>query len=614
MCERTDRWMPLVGRMLYPALLLGAQACAFANQGPPRPSPADSVVAKQALRDAEAQYWRGVLPRRPDIALAIGRRIDDLPSPVHAVEDNDAAALARRVGDHLEYINANALSPVDYAALQTLRWELEAAAEATVYGVLDFSLLSPRRTPLRAALNVLAAHPFTTSTDLDRYLYLLDGISFWMVDARNALELRARDRSFANVDAVRSFRTFLDTLRVIVASPEMRVSAARLTKVDTTLIAQFRTQEEEELTLRVSPGLDSLARYLDRYVVNAMPRAGLWQYPGGKEYYRFLLRRHLGVEIQPEEAHRAGLSELRRVDSMLVVLRRRMGWTGNLAARHDSLRQSAAFAPVTIDSAAATARATMAMIQDSLTRRIYQLPTKLPVVRIATPLERLLNPAGFIQPPEYADSATQVVVTPAWGSSVTRLEGRSHAFRWTWPGMALAASAAYAPDTLSPVPLLHPSEARVEGWGEYAASLAGELGFYGDSMDAYGRLMHEGWNASLLVADTGLHYYGWTAAQALAVMRQFSFADDATLDAEFTERIVQDPGGGGVGAVGAREHAAMRAWMQRTLGSTFNQATWHQAVLTMGPVPLPVLASYLEWWGWEEARKADAARKAAEKR
>lgn len=614
--ERTRRWMPHAMRLLYPALLALAQgACVFGGpRAPRRPTPADSLFAMEAWKGVQNQYWKGVLPRRPDIALAIGRRIEDLPSPVHAVEDNGAGILARRIGDELEGINANALSPVDYASFQTLRWEVEAAAEAAVYGVLDFSLLSPRRTSLRDALLVVTGHPFASAPDLDRYLYLLDNISFWMIDARNALELRARDRSYATVDAVRTFRTFLDSLRVLLASPGLRVASERLTMIDSTLLAQFRQQEEEELTQRVRPGLDSLIAYLDRYVGQAMPRPGLWQYPGGKEYYRFLLRRSLGVEIEPEEAHRVGVAEVRRIDSMLVSVRRRMGWTGTAAALNDSLRRSAAFAPIGIDSVMARTRALMTVVRDSLVSRIDKLPTRLPIVRAATPMEQLLHPAGFIRPPEYVDSVAQVVVTPVWGSRAVQLEGKSHALRWTWPGMAMAATVAYEQDPLSPIPLLHPSESRVLGWGEYAASLAGEIGLYTDPLEMYGRLMHEGWNAALLVADTGLHYYGWTPAQALAVMRPFSFADDSTLDEEFVTQIVQSPGSGGAATVGAREHAAMRAWMQRTLDSSFRQSTWHQAVLAMGPVPLPVLASYLEWWAWNEGQKARAAAAAAQKR
>jgi uncharacterized protein (DUF885 family) len=51
----------------------------------------------------------------------------------------------------------------------------------------------------------------------------------------------------------------------------------------------------------------------------------------------------------------------------------------------------------------------------------------------------------------------------------------------------------------------------------------------------------------------------------------------------------------------------MRTWMQRLLGDAFNVKAWHAEVLSLGPVPLPVLAAHLEWWGWNERRKQAAA-------
>ena len=176
-------------------------------------------------------------------------------------------------------------------------------------------------------------------------------------------------------------------------------------------------------------------------------------------------------------------------------------------------------------------------------------------------------------------------------------------FRWTWPGAALAATASYAGDSLSPFVLLHPSAATQMGWAEYGASLAGELGMYAHPLDAYGQLLHEGWNAALLTADTGLHYYGWSRQQALAVLRPYSVLSDVALDSTFVEQVVQAPGHAGVATIGAREYAAMRAWMQRVLGASFDESAWHAAVTSLGPVPLPVLAAYLEWWGWSERRR-----------
>ncbi|MGQ0646581.1 MAG: DUF885 family protein [Gemmatimonadaceae bacterium] len=598
------RRVPGLSRAVCAPLGLGMLAACALNRVPPPPSPADSTWARTQLNEALTQYWRTVLPHRPDLSAALGRRVDPMPSPVTTLADNSAQQLARRMSDELETINAGALSPRDYATLQTLSWVLETSAEAATYSLLDFSLLSPAHTPLRHAIRVLNDHPFASSGDLDRYLFLLDGLSFWLLDARTALEQRGRQSSFASGDAVRSFSTFLREMRTLGAEGMWRVADGRLTSLDTALVRDFRNQEHESIILRVQPGIDTLLAFLDGYANRATQRPGLWQSPGGKEYYRHLLRRNLGLEIEPEEAHRVGLSEMRRIDSLLSGVRRRILRTGNAPAFHDSLRRSARFAPITVDSALARARAMFALIQDTLANRIAKLPDSGPEIRVASRLESLLAPEAYVRAPELVNSAALLALTPYWSSRDGVFEGRSLAFRWNWPGAVLAASISYAGDSLSPLVLLHPSVTTQTGWSEYAASLAGELGLYADPWDAYGRLMHEGWNAALLAVDTGLHYYGWSRQQALAVLRPYTLASDAALDSAFVALVVQAPGTAGGATIGAREYAAMRTWMQRLLGDAFDVKAWHAEVLSLGPVPLPVLAAHLEWWGWSERRKA----------
>lgn len=581
--------------------------CALVNPAPPPPSPADSAFARGRLTDALVRYWRSVIPRRPDIAVALGRRVDALPSPTEALGDNRAQTLARRLGAALDEIDVAALSPRDYATLQTLRWELDASAEASTYSVLDFSLISPSRTPLRHGLRVLFDHPLATAGDLNRYLFLLDGFSFWLLDVRTALEQRGSRSSLAPVDAVRSFAAFLDRLRALGDAGAWRVSDGRLTSQDTMLVREFRSQEREAITLRLRPAIDTLQAYLEAYARRAMPRPGLWQYPGGKEYYRHLLRRSLGVEVEPEEAHRVALAEVGRIDSLLVSLRQRLQWTGSALAFHDSLRRSPRFAPIAMDSAITRVQAALALARDTLASRIDGLPESLPLVRSASPMEALLHPGGMVRPPEFADSVAVLALTPHWGTTEALVEGPSLSYRMNWPGAVLAATVSYSGDSLSPMVLLHPAGATHAGWAEYAASIVGELGLYADPLVAYGRLLHEGWNAALLLADTGVHYYGWSRQQALAVLRPWSLASDAALDSTFVETVVQAPGTAGGATIGAREYAAMRTWMQRLLGDAFNVKAWHAEVLSLGPVPLPVLAAHLEWWGWNERRKQAGA-------
>jgi uncharacterized protein (DUF885 family) len=380
--------------------------------------------------------------------------------------------------------------------------------------------------------------------------------------------------------------------------------------VDTALVEAFRLQEREGITERLIPSIDSLLVALDDYKPAALERAGVWQYPGGKEFYRHLLRRRLGLEVEPEEAHRAGLSELRRVDSLLRLVQPRLSGAGPL--RLDSLRGLAVVAPRAVGAIVQGVEARLRELPDTLRPRVLGLPDSLPRVRAATALEAWLHPEGMVRPPEFVNSATELVVTPWWGSTTAQLEGPGRAYRWAWPGRALASAVSYSGGVLNPMVVLHASRTAVEGWGEYAGSLAGELGFYREPLAMWGQLMHEGLNAAWLVVDTGIHYYGWSKAQAMAVLRPFSTATNAELDSMYVARVVQSPGSAGAAVLGGREFAAMRTWMQRVLGREFSVAAWHHELLTMGPVPLPVLAAHLEWWGWD-LRQRVAARDAVER-
>src|SRR3546814_2848897 len=59
-----------------------------------------------------------------------------------------------------------------------------------------------------------------------------------------------------------------------------------------------------------------------------------------------------------------------------------------------------------------------------------------------------------------------------------------------------------------------------EGWAEYAATLAGELGMYEEPAEKFGRLMMDAFLTCRLVVDTGMNTLGWSLEQAREYMRE----------------------------------------------------------------------------------------------
>jgi uncharacterized protein (DUF885 family) len=572
--------------------------CLLNLRPPGPPSLADSVVARSRLAAALATYWQSALSQRPDLAMALGRPVEAVPSHSN-VAARSAALLSVRLLPALEEINVAALTPREFVTLQSLQKQLETGAAAYTFFDLDLSLLSPRLTPLRTIVDVLRRHPLQSTTDVERYLFLLDGATLWVSDVRGALEGRRARGVVAPLDAALAFARSVRELRQLTAGGALHLPEARLAILDSASRALVRTREAEALTNQLLPAMDSLVTWLEGpYTSAALPRPGLWQYAGGKEYYRHLVRHYSGLEIEPKDAHEAGLSELQRIDSLLAVVRRQAGWNPLPAVLHDSLRRTARLARVPLDTVLARIMARQPLIAERLGVAIAPLPLSMPRLRTATPLEAWLYPEGHVVPPLYADSATTVLATGQWTGPDALLNDRGLGFRWLWPGAALAATIGFTAEQGSGFVLLHPSAATQDGWTEYAASLAGELGMYAEPLDAYARLLAEGLNAALLVVDSGIHYFGWTKEQGLLLLRRYSLAEEGALDAMLVERIVATPGRAGAAVLGAREFAAMRAWMQGALGSDYSGPAFHAELLSLGPAPLPVLAAHLEWWEW----------------
>ena len=133
-----------------------------------------------------------------------------------------------------------------------------------------------------------------------------------------------------------------------------------------------------------------------------------------------------------------------------------------------------------------------------------------------------------------------------------------------------------------------------EGWALYCEQLGVEMGMYETPYDRFGMLGYQIWRAARLVVDTGVHAQGWTRDQALDYLRAVHRAARAR---------DRDRGGplhrlAGPGAVVLPRRARHPRWPRRkaekALGERFNIRAFHDAVLELGSVPLPVLQTRID--------------------
>src|SRR5690606_13415606 len=106
--------------------------------------------------------------------------------------------------------------------------------------------------------------------------------------------------------------------------------------------------------------------------------------------------------------------------------------------------------------------------------------------------------------------------------------------------------------------------------------------------EEFGRLTFEMWRAARLVIDTGIHEYGWGRQQAVDYLASHTALARHDVETE-VDRYISWPGQALAYYLGYRTILVLRAEAERELGDRFDQRPFHDTVLNLGSVPLPVL-------------------------
>jgi uncharacterized protein (DUF885 family) len=348
---------------------------------------------------------------------------------------------------------------------------------------------------------------------------------------------------------------------------------------------------------RIKPRERAYAEMIERdYLPAAKPSLAARSLPGGERYYAWLVRHHTTTRMTPEQIHELGEREVLRIRARMNKTMAEAGFKGSFKEFLAFLRSDPRFYVKTPEELLDKAAAINKRTDDKLPAYFGTLPRLTFGVR---PVPKELE-EGYTTARYWSGSPDQGVAG-GYMVNVSHLDQRplyelpALTLHESVPGHHLQIALQQERKDLPFFRRNGSVTAFVEGWGLYSEGLGEEMGIYRDPYELFGRLSMEMWRACRLVADTGVHWLGWTREQARACFVDNSALAPKNIDNEL-DRYISWPGQALAYKVGELKLVELRGRAKAALGPRFDDRSFHDQILLPGPLPLELLEGRMDRW------------------
>ena len=346
--------------------------------------------------------------------------------------------------------------------------------------------------------------------------------------------------------------------------------------------AALRREAAEAITQAVVPAHARLRAFLrEEYIPGARRELAAYALPDGQAYYRSKVAEFTTTDMTPEQIHQIGLAEVAKIRARMLDVMKETKFEGDLPAFLTFLRTDPRFYAKTpqdlLDRAAWNAK----RFDGVASQWFGRLPRSRFAIRPVPDEVAPFYTGGRGGPGIYLVNTYNLPSRPLYSQMALTLHESApgHAFQ-----MPLAAEnkdlPAYRRDTYL--------SAYGEGWALYCEALGEDMGLYDTPYDRFGMLSYQMWRAARLVVDTGLHTKGWTREQAQQYLHDNTAMADHEIQTE-VDRYIAWPGQALSYYMGMLAFVNARQRAEKALGPKFNIRAFHDAVLELGSVPLPVI-------------------------
>ena len=538
----------------------------------------------RAIYETEWAWREAEYPDEEDPAKPIPSKLPDESEPAQARR----LSYWRDVRARLGAIDPSTLGTMDRVSYAVYLAQIDALITSQVWR--DWEKPFNSDSAFWSDLTGVARRTFHTEADYRNYIARLNDYPRYFADQivnmREGLSrgftppkvtLRGRDLAVASVAEA--------------ASPEATVYDKPFKETPASfpaaLVAELCAQGRAAIAKAVVPAHQALLKFLrEDYFPGAREALGVGSMPNGGAYYQSKILEFTTLDWPPDRIHALGLAEMAKIRGEMQAVLAEVKFQGDLAAFLADLRSNPRFYVRTpqalLDRAAWIAKTFDGKAGDWFGR----LPRRRFAIMPAPDDIAPFYTAGRGGPGVYIVNTYDLPSRPLYALTALTLHESA-------PGHAFQMPLAAENTTLPAFRRESYISAYGEGWALYCERLGVEMGMYNTPYDRFGMLSYQAWRAARLVVDTGLHARGWTRERSIAYL-----ADNTALPAHEIEtevdRYISWPGQALAYYLGMMAIQAARKKAEVALGAKFDIRHFHDAVLEMGCVPLPVLGARID--------------------
>lgn len=537
-----------------------------------------AALAEEYYAHQVAEYGRIAMP---DGSTQAGDRFPDITPAAHAARGAYAKATRARLAE----IDPARLSPAAQINAAVLRTMLEEQ-------IGDIAFREYER-PFDSDSNfwsyIARPFPVTTEAELRRYIDRLRDLPRYFaqheVNARAglargftvpAVTLAGRDRSIAAYvvdDPVKSpfYRA--------CPQPSLSISAATRDR----LCGELR----EVISQHVTPAYARwLAFFRDEYLPGASTVLAAEAMPDGKAWYAQQIRQYTTLDLTAYEVHAIGLAEVARITADMEKVKKEAGFTGDLKTFIAFLRSDPQFVAKTPDELMGVSSYVAKRVDDKIDQYFGLLPRKRFGIRPVDPAIAPFYTAGRGGLDACQMNTYDLPSRPLYNIPALTLHECA-------PGHSFQAALALERDAAPAFRRETYFSGFGEGWGLYTEWLGNEMGIYRTPYERFGQLSYEMWRAARLVIDTGIHSKGWSRQQAIDYLAAHTALSTREVETE-VDRYISWPGQALAYKLGEMTIRKARARAEQALGPKFDIRKFHDVLLALGSVPLPVFEQRMD--------------------